>query len=187
MKLIILLLTLALSASCSHDKLIHQAHVSGNCSEKIKDITPPADQGLLDLTKQATAGSVSIAITGAGAATDALIIILTNPLTKISLCVATVSIILSGASVNTDICNYATDPSYNPKLAQKALDHTISWRCPNLDYISEGLRKVATCYSDKNEKDKAKLQLQNILRNKTIYECIYQEEALRVENEIAQI
>lgn len=179
------LFLLILLFSCSHDKLIKQAHVSGSCSKKIKEIQPRYGQSLIDLSKQATTGTVSIAIAGVGAATDALVIIFTHPATKFTLCAATLAVALDGHVNDAQICNLVTDPYYNPKLAQKALDSTKSWRCPNLDYISQGLREVAKCYSDHNESDKAKLQLESILSNKTILPCISDSEIQLIKREIS--
>ncbi len=189
MKIIILSLSLALVlfSSCSHENLIKQAHISGNCSEKIREIVPPPGQRIMDFSRQVATGSVSIAIAGVGAATDAIVIVLTSPVTKISLCVTAIAIAASGESIDLGFCQYAGEPGLNPKLAQKALDHTKSWRCPNLDYISQGLRKVAACYSQGKENEKAKLQLESILNNKTISECISTEEIDRIKIEMAQL
>jgi len=180
---------LFLSIACSHHEktFIQQTYIVGNCSEQIKAIKLPYGQNFIDISKQATAGSVSVAIAGVGAVTDAFVIILTSPVTKITLCVMTISAVLSGHGGNSDICNYLSDPGYNPKLAQKALDKTKSWRCPNLDYISEGLRNVATCYVDQNEKAKAKLQLESILKNKQISQCLSKNETDRIQQEIQKI
>ncbi|HXH31948.1 MAG TPA: hypothetical protein VNJ01_14155 [Bacteriovoracaceae bacterium] len=88
---------------------------------------------------------------------------------------------------NVDICKHAAGPGFNPGFTKKALSQTKSWRCPNLDYVSAGLRKVASCYQARGEKDKAKLQLENILNNETITECISEEESLRVSDKIEEL
>lgn len=186
MKHIILFFALIASTSCSHKDLIKENHVRGECSDNIKHITPPDGQRLIDITKQATAGSASIAIISAGFATDTLFILLTNQVTKITLCIATVALASkSKNSIGTNLCSYLNEKTYDPELTQKAISSTASWRCPNLDYVSVGLREVATCYAAKNEKDKARLQLKNILNDKTISKCISKEEKFRVRNEIA--
>jgi len=184
MKNIILLTIVIFSFSCSHTELIRKAHVPGNCEQRIREITPPTGQRLIDLTKQATTGTASIAIAGLGATTDALFIILTSPITKVTLCVATVSIALTGNGTDTNICKYMLEPGYNPELTQKALDSTKSWRCPNLDYVSKGLRNVASCYSEQNKNDKARSQLNNILDNKVISDCISEEETKEITKQI---
>lgn len=184
MKIIVLITFLISCFSCSHTELIKEVHVPGNCEQEIKNITPPTGQRLIDVTKQATSGTASIAIAGLGATTDALFIILTSPITKVTLCVATVTIALKGNGTDTNICKYMLEPGYTPELQQKALDSTKSWRCPNLDYISKGLRKVASCYSEQNENNKAKSQLNNILGNKVISDCISAEEKKEITKQI---
>jgi hypothetical protein len=187
MKTIILLTMTFISVSCSHMEHAQEATVAGTCDQKIKEITPPLNQRIIDISKQATAGVASIAIAGVGAGADAVVIVITSPVTRAALCLATVSMLVSGRPASTDICNHLGEAGYNPKLMQKSLDSTKSWRCPNLDYISKGLRDVASCYLDHDEKDKAKSQLNNILTDKIISGCISEEETQEVISQMAKI
>jgi hypothetical protein len=190
MDIFILTLTLLFGFSCSHQQLIQEAHIQGSCSDEIKKIEPPPCQRLIDLSKQATSGSVSIAIAGIGAATDALVIVLTNPVTKFTLCVAAIAAVTasqSSHSTDLNICSSIAEPGYNPKLAQKALDGTVSWRCPNLDYISLGLREVASCYASHAETGKARQQLESILKNKTLSPCLSEEETEKIQSQISAL
>ncbi len=186
---------LSLVLACSHEKIIKDSSVSGSCDAKIKEIKLPPGQSVIDISKQATAGTMSIAITGVGATTDALMILLTNPLTKFTVCITAVAFVAAyshgryyNAGNDSRLCGEAIGSStYNPKLAQKALDATQSWRCPNLDYVSEGLRSVASCYADKGEKEKARMQLESILNNKTIRKCISEKETDLIHHQILAI
>jgi hypothetical protein len=189
MKKIILLMILSLLSSCSHNKkkILDETEIAGICADKLKDITPPKGQEIIDFSKQITAGTASIAIAGLGVATDALVIVLTSPVTKVSICLVAIAALTDGHGGNANICNYVTEPGLNPKLTQKSLDHTKSWRCPNLDYISEGLRGVASCYVEHDEKDKAKLQLDGILKNKTISDCISDDEKSKILSDLQKL
>jgi hypothetical protein len=187
MKKIILISLSLLSFSCSHTERVEKIYVPGICDQKIKEITPPPGQRIIDITKQSTAGVASVAIASVGAGVDAIVIVLTSPVTRLALCAGAITAIASGSHVDTNICNHLSGPGFNPQLMQTTLDNTKLWRCPNLDYISKGLRDVASCYVEYNEKEKARSQLNNILNDKTIYECISEEETKKITAQIAEL
>lgn len=180
---------LLFTSSCSHDhkKIIQDSQVIGSCTDKIQNIKPPKGQEIIDFTKQATTGTASLAITGVGATTDALVIVLTHPATQVVLCLTTVALLSKGEHVETDVCQFISSEAYDPGLRHSALKNTKSWRCPNLDYISAGLRDVANCYRDKNESEKARLQLENILKNETLFPCLSTKEIKIIKNEIQRL
>jgi hypothetical protein len=186
---ILILSFLTLLSSCSHNKkkLLDETQIAGICADRLKDINPPKGQEIIDFSKQITAGTASIAIAGLGVATDAIVIVLTSPVTKVTVCLVAIAALTDGHGAGLDVCGIVAEPGHNPKLAQKSLDHTTGWRCPNLDYIAEGLRGVASCYLEHANKEKAKLQLDAILKNKTLSDCISDDEKSKIEVEMQKL
>jgi len=184
-------LLLLLTVSCSHTHLAHEARVDDQCSAKINKIKPTTTQQFVDLTKQATAGTMSLALAGLSGTADAVVITLTHPVTKVTFCLAAVGLSARYNNYHNphgfEICQGALNPYTNPKLAQLTLDGTKAWRCPNLDYIGKGLRQVASCYANNQENDKARQQLENVLKNKDILDCLSTQEVSRIKDHITRL
>jgi hypothetical protein len=72
-------------------------------------------------------------------------------------------------------------------LGKNAHSNTASWRCSDVDHISKGLRRVASCLESKGERDKSLKQLKAILGTEKIKDCLSDRELLKVESEIKRL
>ncbi len=185
MKLFVLLLLI----SCSHQQLIKDTKVTGDCAHLSNEIEKPVIKHLGDFAKQCTLGTTSLLITTVGAATDLVFVLLTNPVTKLTACVAGSyeQPLYYNVYYPNPICDSVAEDTIVPGLGQAAFDETKALRCPNLDYVSEGLRKISECYLERNQKGKALEQLKAISANKEIVLCISEDERISLQAAITNL
>ena len=67
-----------------------------------------------------------------------------------------------------------------PDLGKRAYENTVKWRCPEVNYLSRGIRAVSECHL-KNGNDAESLKNLKFLEgNKDLYACLTSKERLQV-------
>jgi hypothetical protein len=172
--------------SCSH-RDVHEKHlVKGDCSSEFEKVDLPAHQKIINTTSQVTGTTFSVALSTVGFATDAVFVVLTNPITKYTLCMAIMSEGSNPSSYHA-CSDLAGTETYLPKMGDGILNNTKSWRCPELDHISKGLRQVASCYVKKSDNENALNQLLAVKKSHDFYKCLSPKEKQAILNQINSI
>ncbi len=77
-----------------------------------------------------------------------------------------------------------------PAWGRKTRARTKNWNCPNVDAISQSIRRVAQCYTKHDtveSRHKAELTLQSLQNSKSFYECLSSVEKDSIKNDLSKI
>lgn len=191
MKFLTFTLPLILALSCSHQKEIKQAHiVAGSCEEQFRDTKLKEGQTIWKSVKEGTGTGISYLITGLGHSTDFIVSFTGGAIAGVGLCSPLIALDLladNHGPYTYDISGdcigevgVATGHAINPKLGEKFSHGTEKWRCPDLEPMAEGLLSVADCYSQKGQKDLAKIQLLKIADSHIFKLCLPKDKMAKI-------
>jgi hypothetical protein len=172
--LLALFLFMALFSCSTQEHKFNNAINSGQCEDAIKNIPSSTSSLLLKKTKHISGTIASYLVTGVTYGTEVTVYVTGGIVGGIVVC--SPFIMLEGAAKSHgdasvrcigEVSGNIMSGNKFGKFGEKVYDGTGPWRCPDLTDLSEGLRRVATCYEAKNNKEnllKAKEQL-DIIRN----------------------
>lgn len=72
-------------------------------------------------------------------------------------------------------------------MTKSVFRKTAGMRCPNVDNISEDIRKLAQCYDKKGEKQLAHRQINSIKQDKEFFQCLSDKEKEEVNKELSRL
>lgn len=186
-----LLFSIFILSSCSNlkDEESFNAHLDNNrCEQALLSNEPSAKVKIVD----GVGTSASYLVSGLGYASDIIVTVGAGLVVGVTLCSPLLLLEASSGSAQLSadcfakIAGPAMEKSFL-KIGENTFDKTSSWRCPNLDVISAGLRKVATCYERRGEVEKSISQLKKARFSKEFYECISEKEKLILDSELMRL
>lgn len=76
---------------------------------------------------------------------------------------------------------------FSPPLGRNAIKDTQDFRCPNVDGLAHSLEKVAVCYKQKGDKDKARQTYNNIKKSKHFFSCLEPKYQQQIQQELKNL
>lgn len=165
--------------ACSTVKQFDEAMVEKKCEAALEQI--PENQSHLKLVSKAqevsgtilsysaTGGAYTVQVLWDVAATVGGAVILCSP-------TIAVSILSRGTGAGKFYCfDGDITKAYAPDFGGNVYRSTRNWRCPEVDGISQSIRKVARCYLDRGDeinRKKALTSLQTVARSPSFYQCL---------------
>ena len=181
-------------SSCSYKNheeryFVKSAEISAdNCLQYLSESEQNPLTKFYELTKEGVGHGTSYLLTGMGYASDIAIYVVAGIGAGITICspiilaeaAASNSGTVSGeciAKVGEEAVRHLPE-----SLGQKAYKTTKSLRCPEVDHISQTLRRVASCYKKKNKIKKFQQQVKAIREDDLISFCSSNKEKKKVQN-----
>ena len=179
---------LILFFSCANDpkKTIVKTQ-NNNCMQKINSDERTFVQKALDVSEENFGTGASYLLTGAGYTSDVIISVVGGVGASIIICspIITLEAIAKSNGEASGRCighmSGEIIKAFPNSIGKTTYESTASWRCPEVDYISKSLRKVASCYQSQQQKDKAYSQLQAILEDPLLQRCSSKKERQKVQ------
>ena len=194
---ILFVFTFVFAFGCSSTKekeLAGRTLVSGHCMQAFEEEYQGTLSKIVDKTKQVVGTTASYLVTGVGHSTDLVLTLSGGIAIAALLCspVLALEIATEGDGRASGECmgRMAIEVSMKDKmttLGEKSYSATRSWRCPNLDHVSVGLRKVASCYEKEGDPLKAMAQLKAIREEQIFIECLSAVEFKTVADELERL
>ena len=131
--------------------------------------------------------------TGVGFATDFTFSVVGSVIVGVTVCSPVILLegALQGSGKLSGECVSKVGGSFSEQvgsdLGSKTFKATSGWRCPEVDHISIGLRKVSTCMSKRGSLKQAREQLVSILQFKNLASCISDGELKNINEEISRL
>ncbi|HAZ14996.1 MAG: hypothetical protein A2X86_21945 [Bdellovibrionales bacterium GWA2_49_15] len=177
-KIIIFLFFLSSCGSSKEKALVEKSLVDGNCVQAFEREQSLSGQ-LANSTKKIVGTTVSYLLTGVGHSADVALTFSGGIVIGVVLCSPIIALEAAahgdGRASGDCIGKVASDISMKEKLThigEKTYRSTRQWRCPNLDQVSQRLRKVASCYDEQGDRLKAQAQLKAIKEQQLFVECL---------------
>ncbi len=181
-KIFVVLLSLSL-IQCRSSPTFEQRLSQKNCEAALTEM--PANQPgykLISKSQEVSGTVLSYAAVGSAytvqllwdvTATVGAVVILCSPTFAIGFAAAA----SSGGSGSVHPMCFPGDISkvQAPMLGKNASKQTEKWNCPDVDGISQSIRKVAQCYSDRGDEQnrkKALASLQSVEKSGSFYRCL---------------
>ncbi len=184
MKTIFLLILSFSLFSCGTKQKFEQKISDKNCEEAL-ELLPEKQSNykLISKTQQATGTLLSYAATGTAYTVQVLWDVTATVGGIIILCAPSIAAVASTESGTSQMQFYCIGGDIKkiqaPHLGKKTLKNTESWRCPNVDAVSNSIRKVAKCYSDRGGQEnfkKALSSLKSVENSGQFYSCLSKNE-----------
>lgn len=189
MRLLVLLISII---SCSHKEreeyyLVTPANLQPNsCLKHLESSKRDSITQLYEVTKEGLGKGTSYLLTGFGYATEVTIYIVAGIGAGITICSP---LILAEATVNgtgrvsgecvAKVGGEAVK-SLPSNIGEDTYHATRLLRCPEVDYISSALRKVARCYRKKDQTKKYKEQVRALEKDSLLAKCSSKNERKKV-------
>lgn len=196
LKIISFFLIIALLNSCSSrekEKDFRKDLSSNDCESALKKNIPSKSTEIIGQTVKGTGTIASYLVTGIGYTSDFLIlfgggigigVVVCSPIVAIEAaakssgrasaeCIGRISSTFLGSDFEGAI-----------GLGKTAYKNTESWRCPNLDFLSEGFREVAACHHRKGNQGKAIEQIKVLKQNSKLIKCLSSEERNNINRDL---
>ncbi|MCO4794889.1 MAG: hypothetical protein KC493_14310 [Bacteriovoracaceae bacterium] len=190
MKLLKVLIFSILLSSCSsieNEKSFNDHLAKQDCEKALIENKTSASMKIVSKAAQGTGTAASYLLTGLGYTTDIIVRFGGGIGLGIIICSPLIAIEIGGkgngdasARCITEVGGTIIEGGDFMQLGPSSHKGTKSWRCPNLDNLSIGFRKVAQCYYDRGEIQKSHRQLVNIKTDTKFYECLSSKEQSRV-------
>lgn len=187
-----LIISLYFLTACSgiKDKESFNRHLDNEqCDRALLSNKPSASMKVID----AVGTSASYTVSGLGYASDLIITVGAGVIIGVTLC--SPLIIAEGAARSSghisgqcfaEIAGAGMQNSFF-NLGDSTYKNTAKWRCPNMDVLSQGLRKVASCYEKKGQVDKSIEQLNKARYSKEFFDCISVTEKKILDEELKRL
>lgn len=183
--------------ACSHQKQLKQLAASNQCEEAIKHLPGVRKDTRVERRGEQVLGHlVSYPAIATGYITDAVVII--GGSIGLSVVICSPLMILEGVASRghmSDISsqcmgNVMSDLDLDSNLGQSIYKKTKNIRCADFSPLSQGIRRVASCY--KNRKDKnsllqSKKYIESIVNNFDLYRCLDIKEQKNVDRDYSKI
>lgn len=186
-----ILITLVLLTSCSNlkDEDRFNDHLDNKrCDQALLANEPSVTMNVLD----GFGTSASYLVSGLGYASDVVITVGAGLIVGVTICspIILLESKVGGGPASGNCFAKIAGPAFEKsflKIGDTTYEKTTSWRCPNLDAISAGLRKVAGCYEQKGDISKSIAQLKKARYSKEFYDCISDKEKLKLDMELKRL
>jgi len=191
MKIVLLSLFISACSSPQKHQVFAQHLAQLQCAEALANLPETQWKKIENTSKTLVKGATSVLISGPGYAVDGLVF-LAGGIGILALCSP---VFLASALTTTGSGNLSCLPAPNGVVDQyknyksvghKTMKELKNWRCPDVDHISQGLRKVAKCYRQKGDEKKAQRQLSVILADTNFSNCLSARERAHVLRDIQQ-
>lgn len=168
-----LVILFSLFFSCSSTPKINVVGESGeSCLSKFEQ----RDMVMLakDKTIQGIKSSASYLLSGAAYTGDVLLLFTEATVLGALTCLPA-AVVASGVN---DVCILPHVKRYesNDSLGRVVSERTIKWRCPEVNYISKGIRAISKCQFEKGKIKSAEANLKFLKETKDIYACLSSDE-----------
>lgn len=169
---------------CAHPQKFQEHLQTQDCDQALKSV--PENQEIYkisQMSEQAGGTLISYSFTGAAYTAQVLWDVSVGLTAAIVLCAPSIAVIMTSKSQpisSATMCIPADiKPILSPSLGKQAYQKSESLRCPTLKPLSESIRKVAQCYSQKQTKadnEKAIKLLESLKDSKSFYQCLPNDE-----------
>ncbi len=188
-------LSMVLLIGCSSaEKRFNFEIDAGRCEsalEKIPENTIGAK--LLSKTQNASGVALSYAMTGAAYTGEVLLDIVGGTVMLVVICAPAVAVGVIEETNHGQFQTYGAciperiDALFVPALGKKTFAASKDLRCPDLAGLSRSIRRVASCFSSRNEThsfDKASKALAALQHSERFYECLPEDEQKQIANDV---
>ena len=195
MKHILLIIILCTLFHCSSPTV--KEHTQRPCVDAFHDKDLGIITKFIHKISRGTTQAASYLLTGIGYTTD-FAIIFTGTI-GIGIIVCSPLIIAEGSAKGTGKSSAACIEAItrgiangiNWKVGKNTIGKSIynktkKWRCPKVDHISRGLRRVASCHHKNGDKSSAKQQLNAILSDSVLSRCVGKKEKQKVNSQLSK-
>ncbi len=191
-KIVLISLVIIELFACGTVKKFNEAVIEKKCESALEEI--PENQSDFKLVNKAqevfgtilsysaTGGAYTVQVLWDVAATVGGAVILCSP-------TIAVSILLRGTVAGKFYCfDGDITKAYAPDFGGNIYRSTRNWRCPEVDGISQSIRKVARCYLDRGDeinRKKALTSLQSVAKSPSFYQCLSKTETEQFAKDLA--
>ncbi|MBI2522683.1 MAG: hypothetical protein HYV97_19840 [Bdellovibrio sp.] len=169
-----------IACSTNREKeLLSRTLTQGNCVQAFEQHYQGKITRTLNQTKQLMGTTASYLLSGVGYSTDIILTFAGGVAVGAILCSPAIAIDMAtkGDGSLSGECLRAMMQGMDIRepitaFGEKSYKSTRGWRCPKIDYFSEGLRHVSRCYKEQGEYDKAIMQLKFIREQPFFVECL---------------
>lgn len=184
--------------SCQSRKLEAEAFSNSKATKNCLDILAKSRPNYIERVygdgKALVGSGVSYLATGAAYTSEALLRISGGIVLGVVVCSPVIAIegSLGGNGQVSSECigkagSVIFDPPNSYSFGKSTYKQTSDWRCPEVDYISKGLRDISRCYWKDGQEDKAKKQLGFVTGNEFLYNCLSSDEKERVKSSLDKL
>lgn len=171
---------------------------SNSCSKLLENKKLPFGAEIVSQTLESTGTLASLVVSGMTYSTDLIISLTGGVFIGATICSPLLAVdvaLLKGGNHGNNLPGVQCVSDTAPEISKKMYSNwgrdtyraTRKWRCPELDYLSEGLRDVSKCYKDSNELNMAKEQLLAIKKSTIFSHCLSKKEKQNIESELDQL
>lgn len=185
--------------SCTHkkmeDKYLVQSDLAPqSCLKELEDSKRDSIDQVFDVVVNGTQSGVSYLLSGAGYTTDFVIVAVGGLAVGVVICSPIIALegSLRGSGRASGECVGNVSGNIWKEFPEKGIGGTLyesteSLRCPEVDYISKGLRNVSSCYKSKGMDNYALEQVQAIESDPVLKKCSSETEKEKVQRLLEEL